>query len=62
MNQWTWLKTIAYRMPAAPASRPPMANVVTMIRSTSMPISAAVSLSSLTARMARPVRVRSTKT
>ena len=39
-----------------------MAKVVTMMRSTSMPISAAVSLSSLTARMARPVRVRSTKT
>ena len=45
-------------MPAAPASTPPMANVVTMMRFTLMPIMAATSLSSLTARIARPVRVR----
>ncbi len=57
----TWLKISVYRMPAAPASTPPMAKVMTMTRSTLMPIMAATSLFSLTARMARPVRVRSTK-
>ena len=46
----------------APASSPPMAKVVAITRSTLMPIMAATSLSSLTARMARPVRVRWTKT
>ena len=49
-----------HRIPPTPAMAPPTANVVTMVRLTSIPISEAISLSSATARMARPVLVRST--
>ena len=42
---------------ARAAGAAPMAKVMTMTRSTSMPMSAAVSLSSATARMALPILV-----
>ena len=48
------------RKPAAPASAPPMTNVREMVRSMSMPISAAVGASSATARMLRPSLVPAT--
>ena len=49
---------IPYATPAAPASAAPDTNVTTIVRSTSMPMSAAVSRSSATARIAVPVFVR----
>ena len=49
------------RIPPIPAMVPPTAKVTTMIRFTLMPMRAAISLSSATARMARPVLVRSTR-
>ena len=48
------------RIPPTPAMAPPTANVVTMVRFTSIPMSEAISLSSATARIALPVLVRST--
>ena len=45
-------------MAATPASAEPMAKVTVMVRLTLMPISSAASLSSDTARMALPIRVR----
>ncbi|MBS1265813.1 MAG: hypothetical protein MAG471_01671 [Acidimicrobiaceae bacterium] len=44
-----------------PAIAPPTANVVTIVRFTLMPMRAAISLSSATARIALPVLVRSTR-
>ena len=46
--------------PAIPASTPPITNVITIVRSTSIPMSAAISRSSETARIDRPVRLRAT--
>jgi hypothetical protein len=60
MKKWTCLKTNAYRTPAAPAAAPPMAKVITMIRSTLIPMRAATSMSSDTDRIAVPVLVRIT--
>ena len=57
IRKLTCLNINAYSTPAAPASAPPIMNVMTMMRSTSMPIRAAVCLSSATARIALPVRV-----
>ena len=51
----------AYSTPAAPASAAPTAKVIMITRSTLIPISAATSLSSDTARMAFPILVRMTK-
>ena len=59
---WITLRNkIPHKMPANPAIAPPNANTFTMVRLTLMPISAAISASSATARMALPLLVRSTK-
>ena len=59
---WVTLrKSRPQRMPATPAIAPPTANVVTMVRLTLIPMRAAISLSSATARIALPVFVRSTR-
>ena len=60
MNASTSPKTRANRTPATPAMIPPMAKVVTMTRSTLMPMRAAISLSCATARMDLPVFVLAT--
>ena len=57
----TLRKSRPQRIPPMPAMAPPTANVVTIVRLTLMPIRAAISLSSATARMALPVLVRSTR-
>ncbi len=57
LNDRLWKPSMT---PAAPASIAPMAKVTTITWSTSTPMSEAVSLSSATARMARPVRERCT--
>ncbi len=54
-------KTSVHSAPATPAMAPPTAKTLTMVLSTLMPIRAAVSGSSATARIARPVLVFSTK-
>src|SRR5262245_65525150 len=48
-------------MPAAPAKAPPIKKVSMIMRSTSIPIAAAVSGSSAVARIAFPQKVRVTK-
>ena len=55
--------TLLYRIwttPAAPASAPPMRNVIAIVRLTSTPIRPAVSGSCAVARIARPWRVLAT--
>jgi hypothetical protein len=55
MKKLTCFATNAHNTPAAPASAPPTTNVVTITLSTLMPMSAAISLSSPTALIDRPV-------
>ena len=55
------VKIDTFGVPATPAIAPPTANVVTMMRLTLIPMRAAISLSSATARIALPVFVRSTR-
>ncbi len=52
--------TSPHNPPATPAMAPPTANTLTIVPLTSIPISAAVSGSSATARIDFPVLVRST--
>ena len=54
----TWPNVSPNWTPATPASSPPRANVIMIVRSTSIPIRLAISRSSATARIERPVRVR----
>ena len=60
--EWITLRNrIPHRIPAIPAMAPPTAKTFTMVRFTSMPIRAAISASSATARIALPDLVRLTK-
>ncbi len=61
MKAPTTPKVRAKRTPATPASIPPSANVMTITRLTLMPMRAAISLSSATARIDLPVLVLATK-
>ena len=57
MRKSTWMNRIPCMTPATPASSAPMANVMTMIRSVSIPMRRAVSGSCDVARIALPVRL-----
>ena len=59
---WITLRNrIPHRIPASPAMAPPTANTLTMVRFTLMPMRAAISASSATARIALPPLVCSTR-
>ena len=62
MKKLTCSNVRANSTPAMPARMPPITNVVTTMRSTSMPIRLAISWSSATARIDFPVFVRETNT
>ena len=57
MYESIWL-SMPMNTPAVAASAPPMSQVARMTRSVAMPLTRARSGSSLTARMARPMRLR----